>query len=90
MSNPMDNVLYSFDRADSPGRPLTLEVFVKKTGRDTEQFVEKEYEILDANGDALKGRRARRHLRGGANSGARPTDEELEEDEDEFVLVPGE
>lgn len=87
MSNPMDNVLYSFDRADSPGRPLTLEVFVKKTGRDTEKFVEKEYEILDVNGDALKGRKARRNLRGGANTGTKSTEEEAEVDEDGFELV---
>lgn len=83
----MDNVLYSFDRADSPGRPLTLEVFVKKSGRDTEKFVEKEYEILDVNGDALKGRKARRNLRGGAKNGAKSTDEDVEVDEDGFELV---
>lgn len=87
MSNPMDNVLYSFDRADSPGRPLTLEVFVKKTGRDTEKLVEKEYEVLDVNGDALKGRKARRNLRGGAKSSAKLTDKEAEVDEDGFELV---
>ncbi|KAK1759517.1 hypothetical protein QBC47DRAFT_109409 [Echria macrotheca] len=59
-----DNVLYSFDRADTPGRPLTLDIFVKApTARDTERFVEKEYEILDANGEAVKGRKARRTLR---------------------------
>lgn len=85
--NPMDNVLYSFDRADSPGRPLTLEVFVKNTGRDTEKFVEKEYEILDVNGDALKGRKARRNLRGGASSGAKSTDAEVEVDEDEYEIL---
>lgn len=87
MSNPMDNVLYNFDRADSPGRPLTLEVFVKKTGRDTEKLVEKEYEVLDVNGDALKGRKARRNLRGGVRSGAKSTDQEAEVDEDGFELV---
>ncbi|KAK3318395.1 hypothetical protein B0H66DRAFT_236157 [Apodospora peruviana] len=58
-----DNILYSFDRTDSPGRPLTLDIFVKTTGRETERLVEKEYEILDANGEPLKGRKARRHLR---------------------------
>lgn len=85
MPSPMDNVLYSFDRVDSPGRPLTLEVFVK-TGRDTEKLVEKEYEVVDVNGDALKGRKARRNLRGGAKSGAKAT-EEAEVDEDGFELV---
>ncbi|KAI1805938.1 hypothetical protein F4811DRAFT_551364 [Daldinia bambusicola] len=58
-----DNVLYSFDRVDSPGRPLTLDVFVKTNPKETEKFVEKEYEILDQNGDALKGRKARQNLR---------------------------
>lgn len=86
-SNPMDNILYSFDRADSPGRPLTLEVFVKTTGRDTEKFVEKEYEVIDSHGDALKGRKARRNLRRGASVGPNGADEELEVDEDGFQLV---
>lgn len=81
-------VLYSFDRAETPGRPLTLDIFVKgPTGRDTERFVEKEYEILDANGEPLKGRKARRNLRhaatdvGGADQG-----DDAEED-DGFELV---
>jgi hypothetical protein len=58
-----DGFLYSFDRSDSPGRPLTLDVFVKTNPKETEKLVEKEYEILDNNGDALKGRKARRNLR---------------------------
>jgi len=59
-----DNTLYSFDRTDTPGKPLTLDIFIKApTARDTERFVEKEYEIVDANGQALKGRKARRNLR---------------------------
>jgi len=63
-SNSADGVLYSFDRSDTPGRPLTLDIFVKApTARDTERFVEKEYEILDTNGEALKGRKARNNLR---------------------------
>lgn len=86
-SNPMENIMYSFDRADSPGRPLTLEVFVKTTGRDTEKFVEKEYEVIDSHGDALKGRKARRNLRRGASVGPKGADEELEIDEDGFELV---
>lgn len=85
--NPMDNVLYSFDRTDSPGRPVTLEVFVKTTGRETEKFVEKEYEVIDANGDALKGRKARRNLRLGTTMGAKSGNEEMEIDEDGFELV---
>lgn len=87
MSNPMDNVLYSFDRVDSPGRPLTLEVFVKTTGRETEKFVEKEYEIVDANGDMLKGRKARRNLRRGPAEGGKSADDEFEIVEDGFELV---
>lgn len=86
-SNPMDNILYSFDRADSPGRPLTLEVFVKTTGRDTEKFVEKEYEVIDSHGDALKGRKARRNLRRGGSTGLNGAEEELQFDEDGFELV---
>lgn len=58
-----EGFLYSFDRMDSPGRPLTLDVFVKTNPKETERLVEKEYEILDYNGDALKGRKARRNLR---------------------------
>lgn len=59
-----NNVLYSFDRRDTPGRPLTLDIFVKApTARDTERLVEKEYEVLDDHGELLTGRKARRHLR---------------------------
>lgn len=87
MPNPMDNILYSFDRADSPGRPLTLEVFVKTTGRETEKFVEKEYEVIDANGDMLKGRKARRNLRRGMAGGAKSADDEFEVVDDGFELL---
>lgn len=58
-----DNILYSFDRTDSPGRPVTLDIFVKTTGRDTERLVEKEYEVINANGESLTGKKARRDLR---------------------------
>ena len=59
-----DPFLYSFDRSTTPGRPLTLDVFVKApTARDTEKLVEKEYEVVDENGRALKGRDAKRNLR---------------------------
>lgn len=58
------HILYSFDRAETtPGRPLALDVFVTAGARDTERLVEKEYEVLDANGEALRGRKARRNLR---------------------------
>jgi hypothetical protein len=59
-----DPFLYSFDRSVTPGQPLTLDVFVKApTARDTEKLVEKEYEVVDENGQALKGREAKRNLR---------------------------
>lgn len=86
-SSGMDNILYSFDRTESPGRPLTLDVFVKTTGRDTEKLVEKEYEILDANGDAVKGKKARRTLRHGVATDTKSADVEPEVDEDGFELV---
>jgi len=80
-----DDVLYSFDRLDTPGRPYSLDFFVKApTARQTEKFVEKEYEILDTHGEALKGRKARRELRHGhADPGAQDT---IVEDEG-FELV---
>ncbi|PSS02255.1 hypothetical protein BD289DRAFT_255575 [Coniella lustricola] len=89
LSNPLDQVLYSFDRTDSPGRPLTLEVFVKTTGRETEKFVEKEYEVIDANGDALSGRKARSNLRRGTagSAGGKSAGEEMQIDEDGFELI---
>lgn len=84
-SSATDNILYSFDHTESPGRPLTLDIFVKTTGRDTEKLVEKEYEILDANGDFVKGKKARRTLRQGAAMGT--SSDEPEVDEDGFELV---
>jgi hypothetical protein len=79
-----DHVLYSFDQSDTPGKPMSLEVFVKQpTGRDTERLVEKEYEILDENGEPLKGRKARNILR---KSGSDLAKDEPVVDED-FELV---
>lgn len=83
-SSISDNFLYSFDRADSPGKPLSLDIFVKTNTKETEKFVEKEYEILDNNGDALKGRKARRNLRRPAQ--ATISEPEIVED-DGFELV---
>ncbi|ETS83805.1 hypothetical protein PFICI_05681 [Pestalotiopsis fici W106-1] len=81
-----DGFLYSFDRKDSPGRPLSLEVFVKTNTKETEKLVEKEYEILDNNGDALKGRKARRNLR--RQGGSVPLTEEPSVVEDDgFELI---
>ncbi|KAI0889774.1 uncharacterized protein GGS22DRAFT_3968 [Annulohypoxylon maeteangense] len=80
-----DNILYSFDRSESPYKPLTLDVFVKANPKETEKFVEKEYEILDNNGDALKGRKARQNLRR-KNRAASAEDVDIVEDEG-FELV---
>lgn len=83
--NISDNILYSFDRSDSPGRPLTLDAFVKTNPKETEKFVEKEYEILDNNGDALKGRKARQNLR--RKNNALPVGEPDIIEDDGFELV---
>ncbi|KAI1113406.1 hypothetical protein F5Y14DRAFT_452121 [Nemania sp. NC0429] len=80
-----DDFLYSFDQTDSPGKPLSLDVFVKTNTKETEKFVEKEYEILDYNGNPVKGRRALKDLHRGKM--APPTGEpEVVEDEG-FELV---
>lgn len=82
-----DGPLYSFDRTDSPGRPLALDIFVKPaTARDTERFVEKEYEIVDGNGQTLKGRKARRNLRKSGSDLPDQGDVDVGQDE-EFELV---
>lgn len=77
--------MYSFDRSESPYKPLTLDVFVKTNPKETEKFVEKEYEILDNNGDALKGRKARQNLRR-KNRAASAEEPDVIED-DGFELV---
>ncbi|KAK0735847.1 hypothetical protein B0T21DRAFT_289796 [Apiosordaria backusii] len=79
---PQDDFLYSFDRQDSPDRPVTLEVFVKarNTQKETEKLVEKEYEVVDGNGEAVKGRKAKKVLKSG-------TSERREENEP--VVVEG-
>lgn len=79
-----DGFLYSFDRTDTPGKPLSLDIFVKTNPKETEKLVEKEYEILDYNGDALKGRRARRNLR---RQDLAPAEEPAIIEDDGFELV---
>lgn len=80
-----DHVLYSFDRAETPGKPVSLEAFVKQpTGRDTERLVEKEYEVLDGNGEPLKGRKARSILR---KSGSDLASKDQPVEDDDFELV---
>ncbi|KAK4181850.1 hypothetical protein QBC36DRAFT_563 [Triangularia setosa] len=79
---PQDDFLYSFDRQDSPDRPVTLEVFVKarNTQKETEKLVEKEYEVVDGNGEAVKGRKAKKVLKSGTSE---------RKEENEPVVVEG-
>ncbi|TRX88867.1 hypothetical protein FHL15_010210 [Xylaria flabelliformis] len=80
-----DDFLYSFDKAESPGKPLPLEVFVKTNTKATEKFVEKEYEILDYHGNIVKGRKALKDVHRGKTA---PPAEEIELIEDDgFELV---
>ena len=84
-TSEVDNILYSFDRSETPGKPLSLDVFVKTNPRETEKLVEKEYEILDGNGEPLRGRKARRDLR---RKSPKPIAEEPGTiDDDGFELV---
>ncbi|KAI1382377.1 hypothetical protein F4677DRAFT_24577 [Hypoxylon crocopeplum] len=80
-----DNILYSFDRTESPGKPLTLDVFIKTNPKETEKLVEKEYEVLDNNGDALKGRKARQNLRRKNHTPATEEPDTIEDDGFELV-----
>jgi hypothetical protein len=57
----------SASTSDLPVMSMPLEYFVKATGREIEKLVEKEYAILDENGQLLKGRKARHNLRHGTN-----------------------
>ncbi|KAK4100879.1 hypothetical protein N658DRAFT_507543 [Parathielavia hyrcaniae] len=92
-----DPFVYSFDRTDSPGGPLTLEVFVKPgggglgggRGDQTEKLVEREYEVLDGNGEAVRGRKARAVLRrcGTGTSGRGGEGEEGGEEDEGFELL---
>lgn len=80
-----DRFLYSFDATDTPGKPLSLDIFVKPNTKETEKLVEKEYEIVDANGDELKGRKARlRNLRR-PNQGGAPEPDAIEDEGFELV-----
>lgn len=78
-----DNSTYSFDRTESPNRPLNLGIFVKTTNRDTERLVEREYEILDAAGESLHGRKARQDLRKAASA----AESRVMENDDDFELI---
>jgi len=81
-----DNVLYSFDRKDTPdSKPLTLDIFVKEpnVAKETEKLVAKEYEVLDAKGECIKGKKARRVL----NSGWKNDQEEYVVEDDGFELI---
>jgi len=78
-----DDFTYSFDRLEGPNQPVTLDIFVKSTGRDTERLVQKEYEVLDLAGEALKGRKARYDLRKPTG----PCLADIARDDDGFELV---
>lgn len=80
-----DEFLYNFDKAGSPATGLSLDVFVRSNPRAMEKLVEKEYEVLDANGDALKGKKARQTLRQKAASDPGVEKSTLEEDGFELV-----
>jgi len=70
------------DRMESSSRPLSLGIFVTATSRDTERLVEREYEVLDATGQSLHGRKAREDLRKAAS-----TEYGLMSSDDGFELV---
>jgi hypothetical protein len=78
-----DQFTYSFDRLEGPNQPMTLDAFVKPSSRDTERLVQKEYEILDLSGEALKGRKARSDLRKSVG----PSLAEIAREDDGFELV---
>ncbi|KAK8119050.1 uncharacterized protein PG998_003676 [Apiospora kogelbergensis] len=89
-TNTADPFLYSFDRVDSPGQKLSLDVFVKSDVKATEKLVEREYEVLDNDGQTLTGRKARRNLRGPSprQRASEPTVQDV--DDDGFELVKAE
>ncbi|KAI1332384.1 hypothetical protein F5Y16DRAFT_176521 [Xylariaceae sp. FL0255] len=80
-----EDFLYNFDRSESPGKPLSLDVYIKPNAKETEKFVEKEYEILDNNGEAVKGRKARMNLRHGKSLPAAEEPKIVEEEGFELV-----
>ncbi len=83
-----DNILYSFDRATTtPGAPLSLDIFVKEAPRATERQVEREYEVLDQNGEVLRGRKARLNLRKTQSDLNDVHANEFAEDDEGFELV---
>ncbi|KAK3987833.1 hypothetical protein QBC44DRAFT_244995 [Cladorrhinum sp. PSN332] len=66
-SSGNDPFLYSYDRTDTPGRPLSLAAFVKAPSvQETEKLIKKEWAVVDATGEnILSGRKATRMLRNG-------------------------
>lgn len=89
-SPSLSQVYFSFDRSDSPDRPVTLEMFVTKSGKkktgglvsETERLVEREYEVVDGKGEAVRGRRARGVLR---REGSKEREEGKEDEGFELV-----
>ena len=87
MTAASDPFLYSFDRTDTPGRPLTLELFVKTpTGKETEKLVEREYAVVDGNGESVSGRKATRRVLRTGTSAAVQEEQSVIEDEG-FELI---
>ncbi|KAL1900488.1 hypothetical protein Sste5346_002209 [Sporothrix stenoceras] len=91
---PLDgppDLVYSYDLASSPATALTLDAFIKTpSARSTEKMIKNEYEVVDANGEAVHGRKARQVLREAAASSNSPvTKPKLIEvvDEDDFELI---
>jgi hypothetical protein len=78
---------YSFDHAISPAASLPLAAFVKQDARGTEKLVEKEYEILDANGEAVRGKKARRTLRQASSASPETRPQPVTIEDDDFELV---
>lgn len=67
-----EELLYSFDKEASPSSSLGLDGLVNKAeehfrSRETEKIVRREYEILNAEGEAVTGRR---RGRGGSGKGS--------------------
>ncbi|KAI1267003.1 hypothetical protein F5Y18DRAFT_354119 [Xylariaceae sp. FL1019] len=75
-----EDFLYSFDKTESPGKPLSLDAYIKTNPRDMEKLVEREWMVVDNNGEAVKGRKARMNLRHGKSAPLVEEPELIEDD----------
>ncbi|KAI0150702.1 hypothetical protein GGR57DRAFT_180663 [Xylariaceae sp. FL1272] len=80
-STVSEDFLYSFDKTESPGKPLSLDAYIKTNPRDMEKLVEREWMVVDNNGEAIMGRKARMNLRHGKSAPLVEEPELLIEDE---------